>query len=139
MFSGKAYHTVDAKGRLFIPAMYREELGSNLWSPRDSVTRILSFIRRMNWETLISKIDALGMDKKRAGTSSVMSMSANPTEMDAQGRIVLSKEHREFAGLSKEVTVLGMNNTIEIWDTAALEAETLTPPENLEEILGMLK
>ena len=32
-----------------------------------------------------------------------------------------------------------MNNTIEIWDTAALEAETLTPPENLEEILGMLK
>ena len=88
---------------------------------------------------MISKIDALGMDKNARTIKRYMMMSANPTEMDAQGRIVLSKEHREFAGLTKEVTVLGMNNTIELWDTAALEAETFAPPDNLEEILGMLK
>ena len=66
-------------------------------------------------------------------------MSANPTEMDAQGRFVLSKEHREFAGLTKEVIVLGMNKTIEIWDRALLEKQTEQPPEDLEEFLSMLK
>mgnify|MGYP001073733608 FL=1 len=139
LFSGKAYHTVDAKGRLFIPAMYREELGSNFVVAKGFSDPYLVIYPQNEWEALISKIDALGMDKNARNIKRYVMMSANPTEMDAQGRIVLSKEHREFAGLSKDVTVLGMNNTIEIWDTAALEAETLTPPDNLEEILGMLK
>ena len=139
LFSGKAYHTVDAKGRLFIPAMYREELGSNFVVAKGFSDPYLIIYPQSEWETLISKIDALGMDKNARTIKRYMMMSSNPTEMDAQGRIVLSKEHREFAGLVKEVTVLGMNNTIELWDTAALEAETVTPPDNLEEILGMLK
>ncbi len=139
MFSGKAYHTVDAKGRLFIPAMYREELGGNFIVAKGFSDPYLVIYPKNEWEALIAKIDALGLDKNARLLKRYLMMSANPTEMDTQGRIVLSKEHREFAGLSKDVTVLGMSSTIEIWDTAVLEKQTCEPPENLEDFLCMLK
>ena len=139
MFSGKAYHTVDAKGRLFIPAMYREELGSSFVIAKGFSDPYLIIYPQSEWEALIAKIDALGLDKNARALKRYVMMSANPTEMDSQGRIVLSKEHRDFAGLTKDVLILGMSSTIEIWDSVALEKQTEEPPENLEEFLGMLK
>ncbi len=62
LFSGKAYHTVDAKGRLFIPAMYREELGSNFVVAKGFSDPYLIIYPQSEWEALISNIDALGMD-----------------------------------------------------------------------------
>lgn len=139
MFSGKANHTVDTKGRLFIPAMYREELGNTFIVAKGFSDPYLVIYPENEWEALIAKVDALGLDKKARLLKRYLMMSANPTEMDSQGRIVLSKEHREFAGLVKDVTVLGMSNTIEIWDTALLEKQTNEPPEDLEDFLCMLK
>ena len=139
MFSGKAYHTIDAKGRLFIPAMYREELGNSLIVAKGFTDPYLIVYPQSEWETFIEKVDELGLDKRARSLKKYFMMSANPTEMDAQGRFVLSKEHREFAGLTKEVIVLGMNKTIEIWDRALLEKQTEQPPEDLEEFLSMLK
>lgn len=139
MFSGKANHNVDAKGRLFIPAMYREELGSNFIVAKGFSDPYLIIYPMTEWEALIGKIDAMGLDKNARAVKRYLMMSASPTEMDSQGRIVLSKEHREYAGLTKEVLILGMSSTIEIWDNAALTKQTDTAPENLEEFLALLK
>ena len=139
MFSGKAYHTIDAKGRLFIPAMYREELGNSFIVAKGFTDPYLIVYPQSEGETFIEKVDELGLDKRARSLKKYFMMSANPTELDAQGRFVLSKEHREFAGLTKEVIVLGMNKTIEIWDRALLEKQTEQPPEDLEEFLSMLK
>lgn len=139
MFSGKAYHNVDAKGRLFIPAVYREELGNQFIVAKGFSDPYLVVYPMREWEILIAKIDALGLDKDVRAMKRYIMMSANQTEMDTQGRIVLSKEHREFAGLEKEALIVGMNNTLEIWDSKRLEAETAEAPSNLEEFLAMLK
>lgn len=139
MFSGKANHNVDAKGRLFIPASFREELGERFVVAKGFGEPYLIIYPMREWESLISKIDALGLGKDIRGLKRYVMISSNPTEMDSQGRIVLSKEHREFAGLGKEVTLIGMKDTVEIWDTARLESETADEPSNLEEFLAMLK
>lgn len=139
MFSGKAYHTVDAKGRLFIPAMYREELGQKFTVAKGFNEPCLVIYPQHEWESFIAQLTALGKDKSVVAFKRYMMMGANPTEMDAQGRIILSKEHREFAKLSKDVLVLGMDTNIEIWDSAALEQQTEEPPEGFEEFLKLLK
>lgn len=139
MFSGKAYHNVDSKGRLFIPAVYREELGNQFIVAKGFSDPYLTVYPMREWETLIAKIDALGLDKDVRAMKRYIMMSANQTEMDSQGRIVLSKEHREFAGLEKEALIVGMNNTLEIWDSKRLEEETAVAPANLEDFLAMLK
>ncbi len=139
MFSGKANHSIDAKGRLFIPAMYRDELGSKFVVAKGFSDPYLIIYPQREWESLIAKIDALGLDKNARAMKRYIMMSANPTEMDSQGRIVLTKEHREFANLEKDVMIVGMSNTLEIWSNDAIIEQTAEPPENLEEFLAMLK
>ena len=138
MFSGRAYHNIDAKGRIFIPAMYRTELGDKFVVAKGFSDPYLVIYPMSEWEELIEKIDALGMDKNARAIKRYIMMNANPTEMDSQGRIVLSKEHREFAKLTKEALILGMNRTIEIWDSADITEQTKDAPANLEEFLTQL-
>lgn len=139
MFSGKAYHSVDAKGRLFIPAMYREELGNKFIVARGFSEPYLIVYPEREWESLITKIDEMGLEKNARQIKRYIMLTANPTEMDSQGRIVLSKEHREYANFIKDVTVVGMGSTIEIWANEELVNQTEQPPENLEEFLATIK
>lgn len=139
MFSGKAYHNIDSKGRLFIPAVFREELGNQFVVAKGFSEPYLIVYPMAEWEALISKIDALGLDKDVRAMKRYIMMSANQTEMDSQGRIVLTKEHREFAGLEKEVVTIGMSTNLEIWDSRRLENDTIEAPSNLEEFLALLK
>ena len=67
MFSGKAYHTIDAKGRLFIPAMYREELGNSFIVAKGFTDPYLIVYPQSEWETFIEKVDELGLDKEQYG------------------------------------------------------------------------
>jgi MraZ protein len=139
MFSGKAYHSVDAKGRLFIPAMYREELGNKFIVARGFSEPYLIVYPEREWESLIAKIDEMGLEKNARQIKRYIMLTANPTEMDVQGRIVLSKEHREYAKFIKDVTVVGMGSTIEIWANEELVSQTEQPPENLEDFLATIK
>lgn len=139
MFSGRANHNVDAKGRLFIPAMYREELGNKFVVARGFSDPYLIVYPEREWEALISKIDEMGLDKDARSIKRYIMLTANPTEMDSQGRIVISKEHRQFANLTKEVVIVGMSNTLEIWSSEAIAKQEKEIPENLESFLAMLK
>ena len=139
MFSGKAYHNIDAKGRLFIPAAFREELGNQFVVSRGYNGNYLNVYPMREWESLIGKIDALGLDKDVRNLKRFVMVNANQTEMDSQGRIVISKEHRELACLEKEIVIIGMNSYLEIWDSKLLEAETAEEPANLEDFLAMIK
>ena len=139
MFSGRANHNVDAKGRLFIPAMYREELGNKFVVARGFSDPYLIVYPEREWEALIAKIDEMGLDKDARSIKRYIMLTANPTEMDSQGRIVISKEHREFANLTKEVVIVGMSNTLEIWSADAIAEQEKEIPENLESFLAMLK
>lgn len=115
MFMGEYNHIIDAKGRLIIPAKFRELLGEEF-----VLTKGLDgclFIYPMDeWEAFEEKLRALPLTNKNARAFSRFFVAgATMCELDKQGRILLPATLREFAGLDKEVVLTGMLNRIEIW------------------------
>ena len=113
---GTYQHTVDAKGRLFLPARLREELGDR-FTVTKGLDRCLAVYPAAEWEVLEARIRALPMSKSRDLQRFFFS-AAFDAELDSQGRILLPAGLREFAGLGREVTIIGASNHAEIWDAA---------------------
>ena len=112
--TGGHQHTLDAKGRLFIPAKLREELG-NIFYVTISPEKCLSAYSSESWESLSDKVNAMPYRDQRKMRP--IFAYATKCELDSQGRILLTQMLRDFAGLTKNVTVVGNNNHAEIWDT----------------------
>jgi MraZ protein len=128
--TGEYQHTIDAKGRLFIPAKLREELGDVCYVTL-SMDQCLSVYSEESWKAFCARIDALPLMQSRK--MRVMFSNTAKCESDAQGRVLIPQKLREFAVLKKNVTIIGFSNHAEIWDSdvyAKLEADELTP-ENI--------
>ena len=113
---GEYKHSIDAKGRLAMPAKLREELGDH-FTVTKGLDGCLAIYPEKEWEGLEERIRSLPMSKSRDLQRFFFS-AAFDAEMDAQGRILLPANLREFAGLSKETTIIGASNHAEIWDSA---------------------
>jgi len=114
VLTGSYSHTIDAKNRLFIPAKHREKLGSNFVITRN-VDKCLSVYSMEEWEKFSAKLEALPNIQSRNIVRFVYA-NACDVQPDAQGRVVLSPELVAYAGLQKNVTIIGCNNHAEIWD-----------------------
>ena len=136
--TGEYQHALDNKGRIFIPAKLREELGQVLYVTL-SMDRGLSVYSEESWDSLTDKVNALPYVRQRKMRP--LFAHAVRCEMDAQGRILLPQNLREWAGFEKNVTVVGCNNHAELWDSdnwnAVLEIET--SPENIAAVLEELE
>ncbi len=116
MFIGTSNHNIDSKGRVIIPAKFREELGEVFYATKgkDHTVMILS---KEGWEklgeSLASKPSAMVVKLKRFFFSSAVEL--NP---DKQGRVLLSQDLRDYAGLDKDVVINGAGSQVEIWDAA---------------------
>lgn len=124
---GQYQHNIDAKGRLFIPAKYREELGETFYVTI-GLDGCLSVYSDAKWAELTAKFDALPLSKAR----SMRALFANAAkcEPDSQGRIVIPQKLRKYAGLEKETVIIGVHDRAEIWSAEAWNAqeeEEMTP------------
>ena len=122
MLIGEYRHNIDDKGRLIIPAKFREEIGVKF-----VVTRGLDgclFVYSMdNWNKIVSKLQTLPFTKKDARTFMRFFLSgATVCEFDKQGRINLSNSLILYAGIQKECTIIGVNDRLEIWASEKLDA-----------------
>jgi MraZ protein len=129
---GTFFNTIDEKGRMAFPAKLKARLGDEfivtvgqdcLWvySPEA-------------WDEFTEKLRTLKGEAAKAAKLFVT--SAIDVEPDKQGRITISKELREFAGLSKDVTVVGVINHAEIWDSERYERfKNNVPQEELTKLL----
>ena len=127
---GKYRHTVDPKGRLFVPAKLREELGDAFYIT-PSPDRCLTVYTESSWQKLLEQYDDLSRSKSRSRR--VLLANAAKCEPDKQGRFMIPNDLRNFAHINQNVTFIGQGAHAEIWDTAKydeMEAEMLTP-ENL--------
>ncbi len=127
---GQYQHNIDAKGRLFIPAKYREELGETFYVTI-GLDGCLSVYSDAKWAELTAKFDALPLAKAR----SMRTLFANAAkcEPDAQGRILIPVKLRRYAALEKEVVINGASRCLELWNPerwAPIEEAGLNP-ENL--------
>lgn len=119
MFLGEFKHTVDDKGRLTIPARFRPELEQGVVVTK-GLDGCLTLYPDAEWEALAQKVNALPMtDRHARDYRRFVFGSASEAAPDRQGRVLLPTYLREFAGIDSDVTVVGMNTYIEIWNPEA--------------------
>jgi mraZ protein len=116
MFSGEYNHTIDVKGRLIVPAKFRESLGEGFTITK-GLDGCLFVYSAKEWSIFQEKLSTLPLTNKKARQLiRFFVASADACELDKQGRILVPAALREFAGLEKDVVLTGMLNRIEIWN-----------------------
>ena len=120
MLRGATKVTLDAKGRLAIPTRYRERIQTrcdgHLVATVDKDYCLLLY-PLPDWEDIERKLMRLpSLDRRARRLQRLMVGHATEVEVDGHGRILLSRELREFAGLEKQAVLLGQGNRFELWD-----------------------
>ena len=124
---GKYKHTLDSKGRLFVPSKLREELGSSFYISK-SPDACITIYPEAEWQKVINRFNELPASKTR--TMRYFFANVCKCEPDKQGRFLLPEDFRTYAGIDQEVIFLGQAGRAEIWAAERYEAEEkkfLTP------------
>ncbi|GIP41991.1 transcriptional regulator MraZ [Paenibacillus sp. J45TS6] len=138
MFMGEFQHSIDDKGRIIIPAKFREPLG-----PSFVITRGLDqclFVYPMEeWVIMEQKLKALPLMKSDARAFTRFFFSgATECELDKQGRVNLPPNLRDYAKMDKECVVLGVSNRVEIWSKGIWEQYYSQSEETFNDIAEKL-
>jgi MraZ protein len=120
-FRGRYDYTIDAKGRLNVPAKFRKAL-----SPAADETfvicrgpdRGLRVYPQDAWESFEDTLAALPSTPETEKMARQLFSTVTDSRLDSQGRIMLSPVQIKIAGIGKEVTLIGRPGYIEVWDTA---------------------
>ena len=136
--TGEYQHSLDNKGRLFIPAKLRDELGEIFYITL-SMDRCLSAYSSEAWQNFSDKVSAMPYVKQRKMRP--LFAHAARCELDAQGRVLIPQNLRDYAGFSKNVTVVGCNNHAELWDSEIWKGvyDQETTPENIAAVMEELE
>ncbi|MGG4490624.1 division/cell wall cluster transcriptional repressor MraZ [Metabacillus idriensis] len=134
MFMGEYHHTIDAKGRMIVPAKFREELGETFVITR-GLDQCLFGYPMSEWKLIEDKLKALPLTKKDARAFTRFFFSgAVECELDKQGRINLAAPLLHYAKLEKECVVIGVSNRIELWDKAIWDTYVTEQEDSFAEI-----
>ncbi|HEY5220838.1 MAG TPA: division/cell wall cluster transcriptional repressor MraZ [Candidatus Paceibacterota bacterium] len=141
MLLGEFKHNLDPKGRMAIPAKFRDKLTAGAIITR-GIDNCLFVFANTEWEALAAKLIALPLAQanSRAFTRLMLAGASN-VDLDAQGRILIPDYLRKYAGLKKEVVVAGLYNRIEIWDESSwstYKTRTESSSEAIAEQLGQI-
>ncbi|MCX7780029.1 MAG: division/cell wall cluster transcriptional repressor MraZ [Negativicutes bacterium] len=122
MFMGEYLHSIDIKGRLILPAKFREDLGDRFIATK-GLDNCLFVYTKEEWAILENKLKQLPLAKPEARAFvRFFFAGAAELEFDKQGRVLIPGSLREYAKLDKDVVVLGVSNRIEIWSKEAWDA-----------------
>ena len=135
---GKFPAKLDEKNRLFVPAKLRSELGEHFFVTLgvNCGHRCLTVYTAADWQVLSDNYNTLPISQRGAATSLIF-MNATECAPDKQFRFGLSQFLLNYAGITKEVMIVGRAGQAEIWDAeefAKFEAENLTPEKLLESL-----
>lgn len=141
MFIGEYTISMDAKGRIAVPAKFRTLLNTQGVITR-GLDKSLFLYTKQEWEEIAKKLAALPLAQANSRAfARLMLAGAWDIEIDGQGRIIIPEYLRKFANLSKKVVAAGLYNRIEIWDEESwndykknTEKESNAIAEALEEL-----
>lgn len=138
MFLGEFSHNLDDKGRLTIPAKFRDELAGGVVITR-GIDRCLSVFPRAGWDSLAERIAQLPITQRNARNfGRLMFSGAADFIPDRQGRVLIPQGLRAYAGLDGEAVVIGLYDRLEIWNPelwADVKAKVEEDPESIAEQL----
>jgi MraZ protein len=138
MFRGRFEHSIDGKGRVSIPAKFREILKREYGSDQLIMTIFDSCLVAYplaEWQAFEEKLKEFSQLKKEAKSFLRYFYSgAMECAIDDHGRILIPSQFREHADLNKEIVFVGVMNRFEIWNKAGWEEEIKTYKESFDEI-----
>ena len=141
VFLGEYQHTVDQKGRLAIPAKFREELADGAVVTR-GLDKCLVIYPGSEWASLAERVSRLPQTQPNVRTLSRLLFSgAVDLSLDSQGRTILPQYLRKYAGIAANVAVIGLYQRIEVWgleEWNAVKATTEAAGGSLAEQLADL-
>ncbi|ARU62286.1 cell division/cell wall cluster transcriptional repressor MraZ [Tumebacillus avium] len=138
MFMGEFQHSIDDKGRLIIPAKFRDGLGASFVVTR-GLDNCLFVYPRSEWETIEAKLKSLPFTRADARAFSRFFFSgATECDLDKQGRANIPNNLREYAKLNRDCVVIGVSGRVEIWAKEVWEDYTLNAADTFGEIAEKL-
>lgn len=139
MFFGEYQHSIDSKGRVILPAKFREELGEIFYMSKGPDSCIVVYTKE-EWEKTSESLRQFNLSSREA-RAYMRQRFAGAAELstDKQGRVLLPQNLRQSANIEKDVTIIGVSSRIEIWATEAWEAYNADPELNFDEIFDKLE
>ena len=122
MFLGDYQHTLDAKGRVSLPAKFRAEMTGSLVIAKGLEHCLYVYSAEEYHHFVEGLLESGDFDPRMRKMRRFFATGAQEAELDSAGRISLAPVLREYAGLKKEIAVTGNGNRIEIWDAEAWAA-----------------
>ncbi|MBN1876870.1 MAG: division/cell wall cluster transcriptional repressor MraZ [Anaerolineae bacterium] len=135
MFLGQYTYTIDSKGRLTIPARFRDELPDTVIITR-GLDRCLTVYPLDVWEEIAQKVNALPItDPRGRALRRIFFADAVSVELDRQGRVLLPDQLREYSELNitNEVVVVGLDRFLELWSPERWEQENARQTQIMDE------
>jgi MraZ protein len=140
IFKGSYEHTLDSKGRMFIPAKFREGLGDNFVIFKWVLDKCLYVMSNEAFENFSAELDKMPMaDEDAALIERVLYPSASDMELDAQKRILIPADLRNYANLEKDVAVVGVRSRVELWDLETWRTKSQEDSNKVKSSLGNLR
>ena len=137
MFMSEYNHTIDTKGRLIIPAKFREKLGE-VFVVSKGMDGCLFVYANDDWNAFEQKLTSLPLINKEARQFARFFLAgAAEVELAKQGRILLPANLREFAGLDKDVVLVGVGSRVEIWSKDKWDA--MNADEDMDDITAAME
>lgn len=129
-FVGEFEHTLDPKGRVIIPSKHREPLGHKVYLVKSWEEECVYLFPSREWERImtqflahISPFDEEGQEFRRSLASDV-----EDAEVDRQGRLFIPQKLRHHAGIDSAVTIIGVLDRLEIWNTETWKKQKAKKP-----------
>ena len=132
MLVGEFQHNIDAKGRIIMPAKFRDELGEKFVITK-GLDECLFVFSAEEWEKLDQKLSELSLSKGR-NIQRFFYGGMTECELDKQGRVLVTQPLRDYAKLSKDVVVVGLAKRVEIWNKDAWIKTNSNFVENSDEV-----
>lgn len=132
MLTGEFQHNIDAKGRVIMPVKLRDELGDRFVATK-GLDKCLFIFPLSEWDKLDKQLSELSLSKGRE-IQRFFYGGMTQCEVDKQGRILIPSNLREYAGLEKDVVIIGLNRRAEIWSKANWDAQNEKFVQNADEV-----
>lgn len=138
MLLGEYRHNVDVKGRVSVPSKFRGDLGQSFIVTK-GLDNCLFMYSKSEWETFENKLKALPLTNNDARSfMRFFFAGATECEVDKQGRINIPQLLREYAGIKKDVVIVGISTRAEIWDSSKWEEYTSSDSLNGNKIASQM-
>ena len=138
MFLGEHRHALDEKGRIIFPARLRDELGAQV-TLQKGIDPCLYVFPPEEWERQVANVASLPTTKPEARRYARFFFSQAQTErIDRQGRLTVPQSFREYAGLQREVVIVGAGARVELWDAGRWASHVADVEGRVEELSSEL-